>query len=136
LRFRRKHQLLGNFAVAKELDAVLALGDDAGVKNSLHINNCAILELVENGNVQRIQRLGKDVVEASLGDAACQRHLAAFEADADTAAAAGLLTLVAAACGLAVAGSVASALALVDMGGTSCGRKFMNIHSLALLILR
>ena len=67
-------------------------------------------------------------MEAALRDAARQRHLAAFEADADAAAAAGLLTLMTAAGGLAVAGRVAAALALADMGGAHNGRKFVDIH--------
>ena len=129
-------ELLSDFAVAKELDTVLALGNNACIQDCLDINNCAILELVENRNVQAVQRLSKNVVEASLGDTACQRHLAAFKADANAAAATCLLALMAAACGLAVTGGVASALALVDMGGAGYGRKFVYIHSLALLILR
>ena len=98
------------------------------VEKSLRVNNCAVLELFEVGNVDRLEGLCKDVVEASLRDTTCQRHLAAFEADADAAAGTCLLALVATACGLAVAGCVASALALVNVGGASYGRKFMNIH--------
>ena len=128
-------KLLGNFAVAKELYAIPALGEDACVQKSLGVHNGAVLELVENSDVDRLQRLGKDIVEASLGYTAGQRHLAALKADAGAAAAAGLLALVAAACGLAVTGGVTSALALVNMGGAGDGRKFVNIHSLALLIL-
>ena len=40
----------------------------------------------------------------------------------------GLLALMAAACGLAVAGRVAATLALADMGGAHNGRKFVDIH--------
>ena len=60
--------------------------------------------MFEVGNVDRLEGLCKDVIEASLRDTTCQRHLAAFEADADAAAGTCLLALVAAACGLAVAG--------------------------------
>ena len=129
-------QLLGNLAVAKELYAILALGDDACVEQCLRVYDCAVLELIENCNVDGGEGLCKDVVEASLRDAACQRHLAAFKTDAGAAAGASLLTLVATAGSLAVTGGMASALALVDMGGAGYGRKIIDIHSLALLILR
>ena len=105
------------------------MGDDAGVQDRLNVDDGAVLKLVENGDVERIQRLREDVVEAPLRDAACQRHLAALEADAGAAAAARLLALVAAARGLAVTGGMASALALVNMGGAGYGRKIMDIHS-------
>ena len=127
--------VLGNLAVSEELNAVSALGDDACIEESLSVDDCAVLKLLENRNVHRLQRLCKDIVEASLGDTTCQRHLAAFKSDAGTAAAAGLLALVTTACGLAVTGRVASALALIDVGGAGYGRKIIDIHSLALLIL-
>ena len=67
-------------------------------------------------------------IEASLGNTAGEGHLAAFEADANAAAGAGLLTLVTATCGLAVAGCMAAALALGNMSGAHCGRKFIEFH--------
>ena len=99
-----------------------------GIEQSLRVDDSAVFKLLQSGDVHALERFGKDVVEAALRDAAGQRHLAAFEADADAAAAAGLLALMTAACGLAVAGRVAAALALADMGGAHNGRKFVDIH--------
>src|SRR5699024_1823362 len=95
--------LLGHLTVAKNLVAILALAEDALVQQRLGGNGIAVLESVQSAEVDDLQRLSKDVVEAALGDAAGQRHLAAFKTGADAAAAAGLLALVAAASGLTVA---------------------------------
>ena len=89
------------------------------------VNDRAVFELVENRDVHSRQGLSEDVVEAALRDAACQRHLAAFEADAELAARTGLLALVSAACGLAVASAGTTALALIHMGRTHNRSKFM-----------
>ena len=103
-------------------------GEDAPLQQDLGGDLLAVVEGVEGAEVDDLQRLGEDVVEAALGDPAGQRHLAAFEPDADAAAAAGLLALVTAACGLAVARTGATALALPNMGGAGGGRQFMQIH--------
>ena len=64
-----------------------------------------------------------------------QRHLAAFESDPDAAAGTGPLALLAAACGLTVAGAVAAALP-VSLGiGAGHGREFMQFHVPYLLML-
>ncbi len=102
------------FAVAQDLEAVLALGQCPSAEPLRH-DSPSSNALSGRIQVDDLQRACEDVVEAALGDTACQRHLAAFKADADTSAGAGLLTLVAAACGLAVAGAGASALALAFM---------------------
>ena len=61
------------------------------------------------------------VVEALLGKTAVKGHLAAFEAGTDGAAGAGLLALVAAGAGLAVAGAFAAAEPLLAMAGAGDG---------------
>ena len=91
--------------------------------------------MVESRDVDRLEGLGKNVVEAALRDAARQRHLAAFKSDADTAAGARFLALVAPAAGLAVAGADASSLTLGNVRAAGGGRKFVHKHTLGLLIL-
>ena len=81
---------------------------------------------LESGDVDLLQGLGKDVVEAALGDTPGEGHLAAFEADADAAAAPGLLALVAAAGGLAVAGAVTPALTLGNLGAAGGGESSLS----------
>ena len=117
--------LLGNAAVAKNLQTVLAIVQNAFFDQGRRVNDSAVFELIENRNIHSRQGLCEDVVEAALRDAACQRHLAAFEADAELAARTGLLALVSAACGLAVASAGTTALALIHMGRTHNRSKFM-----------
>ena len=115
----------GDIAVAEDLQTILAGMQDALFDQSFRVHDGAVLKAVEAGYVHSRQRLCKNVVEAALRDAACQRHLAAFKADAELAARTGLLTLVSAACRLAVARCRAAALALIDMGGTHNRSKFV-----------
>ena len=125
--------LLGDLAVAENLVTVLALGEDALGEERLGGDGLAVLKGVQRAEVDDLQGLGKDVVEAALGDAAGQRHLAAFEADADLAAGTGLLALVAAAAGLAVAAAGATALAIGLTDGALSGRQFTQFHDSVLL---
>ena len=115
-------------AVAQDLDAVLALGEDALLQQSLGVDHSAVLKLLQSGDVDGLQGLGENVVETALGDAAGQRHLAALKTHADAAAGAGPLALLAAAGGLAVAGTVAAALAVglgVGAGGGESSCRFI-----------
>src|SRR5207237_1870341 len=70
--------------------------------------------------------LAVDVVEAALGHAHVQRHLAAFEAG-DGDAGARLLPLHPAAGGLALAGARAAADAHAALGGAFAGREFVEL---------
>ena len=98
---------------------------NAAVEELFRADGGVVLKGLESGDVDGLQGLGKDIVEAPLGHAPRQRHLAAFEADPDAAAAAGLLALVAASGGLAVTGALASALALASVGGAGGRSKIM-----------
>src|SRR5699024_4630023 len=117
------------------LQAIGAGMENAGMDESLGVHHGAVSETVEHRDVHSGERLGKNVVEAALGDTASQRHLAALKAGADLAAAAGLLTLVTTAGGLAVAGTGAAALPLSNMGGAHDRSKFVQVHILHLLML-
>lgn len=128
-------QLLGDFTLSENLNAVLALGQNAGLQQGLRIHFRAILEPFQSRYVDSFQRFCKYIVESSLRDAAGKRHLATFKSDPGSAAASGLLTFMAAAGRLAVSRCVASAFALGHVGGTFGRRKFVDIHSQALLIL-
>src|SRR5699024_3657484 len=114
--------------VAQHLNAVLALGEDALLQQVADVDGGAILELVQSGDIDGLQTLGKNVVKTTLGQTTSQRHLAALEAHTDTAAGTSPLTLVSTAGSLAVTGTGAAALALAHLSGTSGGRESMQIH--------
>ena len=100
-------KLLGQLAIAQDLHAVG--GTWTARRNPEEPAASTVApssNLFRCGHIDSGQGLCKDVVEAALGQATCQRHLAAFEADADAAAAASLLALVATASGLAIAGAM------------------------------
>ena len=79
----------------------------------------AVLELVQVAEVDGdVSRAVAGVVEAALGDAADEGHLAAFETDADGAAGTGGLALATATAGLAVAAGFTLAEALAAVLGT------------------
>src|SRR5699024_3060316 len=109
-------QALGQLAAAKDLDAVQRLRDDTGLEQQLGGDLRAVVKALQRGNVDRRVGGAEDVVEAALGQATCQRHLAALKARANAAARAGPLALVAAACGLAVTGTSATTLAVCLLG--------------------
>ena len=74
------------------------------------------------------------VLEASLGMSSVNRELAALKAGSYTAAGASVLALVALACGLAVSGAGASALAPCGLCGAFCRTQFMEFHLRYLLM--
>ena len=130
--------LLGQVTVGQHLQTILALAQDALLDQGSSVDNSAVFKHIQASHVDSGQGLGEDIVEATLGDTAGQRHLAAFEADADLAAGAGLLTLVATAAGLTVAGADATTLTLAYLGRTRDRRKLRQFHfgSSLLILLR
>src|SRR5260370_41349067 len=72
----------------------------------------------------------REGLEAALGQAAMQRHLAALEADLVEAARAGLLALVPAARGLAPARAAAAADAMPVLLRARCGLQGIQSHGL------
>src|SRR5699024_63559 len=109
-------QFLGQGAVAEDLHTVESILDDTGLTQGLCGDLGAIFKLLQSGNINRCIGGAENVVETTLRQAACQRHLAAFKTRGATAARPGPLALVTAAPGLAVAGTRAAALRL---GGPS-----------------
>ena len=126
-------ELLGQLAAAQNLVAVAALGEDTLLQQRVDRDSIAVLELIQGAEIHDLQGLCEDVVEAALGDAAGQRHLAAFKANTDLAAGAGLLALVTAAAGLSVAGAGAPALPVRGPDGAFSGRQFAQFHNSVLL---
>ena len=122
-------QFLGDSAVGQNLQTIGALVDNTCLDQSGSVHNSAILKTVQGGQVDSGQGLCVNVVETTLGYAADQGHLAAFEAGTDLAAGAGLLALVTTTTGLAVAGTVTAALTLAHLGGASDRREFMELHN-------
>ena len=126
---RRKLTKITNY-VGAGIALVLSIGYFFVIRRmgALAYTDGASLELVQVGDLDGDVLGGKDVVEAALGQTALQRHLAAFKAgllDAGT----GFLTLVAVACGLAVAGACAAALAGGRLVGALGRFQFMEFHA-------
>ncbi len=84
--------------------------NDAGIAEDLCSYLSAVFKLLQSGNIDRCVSGAENVVETTLRQTTCQRHLAAFKARTDTAAGASPLALVTATCGLAIAGTSAAAL--------------------------
>ena len=126
-------QLLGQRAGAEDLNAVESILNDAGIAEDLCSYLSAVFKLLQCGNIDRCVSGAENVVETTLRQTTCQRHLAAFKARTDTAAGTGPLALVTATCGLAIAGTSAAALTVCRLG-SACGRRqFMQLHGLRLL---
>src|SRR5262249_27662369 len=87
----------------QDLDSVPRTVGQSSPAQRCFVNARAILETVEGVEVHReISRGVPGVVKPTLGNAADQRHLPAFETDADRTAGAGRLAPAAAAAGLAM----------------------------------
>lgn len=123
-------QLLGQFAVAQNLQAVLSLADETSVDERLRIDHSAVLKHIEVLDVDSRVVRTEDIGEALLRDATIQGHLAALEAGALAAAAAGLGTLVTLTGGLAQTGAHAAAKTLGSSGGTLGGMQLVQFHGL------
>ena len=95
-------EFLVHFAAAENLDAVQRAADQLGAAEQLFIDGRAVLEaLLEIVEIDDgVDRLECGVVEAALRQTTMQRHLAAFEPEANAAARARLLAFVAFAAGL------------------------------------
>src|SRR5215217_7085551 len=125
--------LRGQLALAEQADAVLLATDDAGLEQRFGVDGLLRVELaggdrlLETPEVHFDQLLGERVVEAALGHAHVQRHLAAFEA-ADGDARARLLALHTATGGLALARTRAAADAHAVLGGALLGREFVQFR--------
>src|SRR5207245_6771065 len=91
----------------------------------------ALVEPVQRLQIHRhVARGVTRIIETALGEAADERHLAAFEADADRAAGAGRLPLAAATGGFAVPAGFALAESFAAMlGKTSGDRKSTRLNS-------
>ena len=100
-------------------------GNHASGNQCLSSDDSAFLKTLQLGNVYGSQGLSEDVVEAALRDTPSQGHLTTLKASSDLTAAAGLLALMTATCGLAVAGTMTAALTLASLNGAGNRSKFM-----------
>ena len=112
-------EFTGEFAVAENFETVAWTVRKAGVAEDFFVHARAFVKAVEGFQIDgQIASGVAGVVEAALGDAADERHLAAFEADADRTAGAGSLPLAAPSAGLAVAAGFTLAKPLAAMFGS------------------
>src|SRR6201999_900524 len=88
-------------ASGQHLEAILHFVDDARGNQRIGIERIAF-QLIQGSQVDDRKLLLENVVEAALGQAAVQRHLAAFETALLAETRAGMLALVAARAGFSV----------------------------------
>src|ERR1041385_8458069 len=116
---RTHDQLPGQLAVAQNLDPVRAAIREAFFLQTFCVHAFAVLERgIQRAEVHRqIRRAMTRVVEPALRNAADERHLAAFESDADRAAGTRGLAFATASAGLAVSAAFALAEPLATVPG-------------------
>src|SRR5688572_6118204 len=117
---RLDRELLGQLALAEDLDRLDELGNDAARAQRLHVDGRAGIEdLVERRDVDRERFDAVRVLEAALGNAARHRHLATFEREASTVVTRPrLLTLDALTGGLASARAATATKTLLGLRGS------------------
>jgi hypothetical protein len=93
------------FALAQNLQPIDGPVDQSGLAQTFHRDLATRLELGQGTHVDRQHNRAIRRVEAALGHAPDQAHLTAFEGGLELVTRAGVLTLGAAAGGLAVAGA-------------------------------
>src|SRR3954471_18446065 len=127
---RRDLELPADFAVAQNLDGLLATTDQPVRRQHFGIDLGDFR--IEAGKVAHVDHgnLGAVIViiEPAVRELAVERHLAAFKARADAAARAGRLALAAATAGLAVTAAFAAANALLPVNGTGDVLQFVEFH--------
>src|SRR5208282_2179253 len=103
-RVRVHRELFAQLAVAENFDAAGAAIGQARRAQCRFVHARAVVKPVQVADVHAEIARGKPgVVEPALGDAADERHLAAFETDADRTARTGGLALAATTTGFAMA---------------------------------
>src|SRR5258706_9258784 len=125
---RMHGELLGQLAVSEDLDPVVPALDETGLAQRRLVDRGPVVEALQVGKVHDGVIFLEDVVEATLREAAVQRHLAAFEAEHARVAGARLLPLLAAAGRLAVARAWSATDALFRVTRTLFGFEFAEFH--------
>src|SRR5262245_45210636 len=112
-------QFAGEVAITEDLDPSNRPIGQARAAQSGFIHSSAVVEPIQGFEIDgQINRRVPGIVEPALGNAANERHLAAFKADADRAAGTGSLALATASAGLAVAAGFTLAEAFPAVLGT------------------
>ncbi len=114
------------FAVSQNFNSLFPPIRDAGITQRRFIDGGTVFEIVERFQVDRdVANRETLVVETALGNAANQRHLAAFKSDADRTAGAGGLAFSTATAGFAVAAGFTLAEPFASMLGSGTGFKIV-----------
>src|SRR5208283_2903738 len=128
-RVRAHREFFGQFAVAQNFDAVPAAIGQTRRAQRRFIHARAVVKLVQIADVHaEMARREPRVIEAALGNAADEGHLAAFKADADRAARTRRLAFAATTAGFAVAAGFTLAKALGTMFRTRTRFKIVQSH--------
>src|SRR5881398_1631576 len=115
-------QLTGQVTVAEDLDFFDGTVGETSIAKGTFVHARAVIKLVKRFEIHGdVASCVASVVEAALGDAADERHLAAFEADADGTARARGLAFATATAGFAMAAGFALAEAFTAMFGAGAG---------------
>ena len=124
-------EFFGQFAVAENFHAVGAAIGQADRAQRRFIHSRAVVKLVQVADVDRdVARRETGVVETALGNAADERHLAAFKTDADGTAGTRGLALAAATGGFAVAAGFALAEPLAAVLRAGTGFEIVQSHKI------
>jgi hypothetical protein len=116
-------------AVTENLDTVVNPIYKTVLAKSLNINHATGLEnLLEITEIDKGVYLLVQRFKTALGQTALQRHLTAFEAGFDSAATAGILTLMALPGGFAIAGTGAASDALTILCRADSRPQITQIH--------
>jgi hypothetical protein len=122
----RDGKLSGDLTSAEDLDAGTGPIGQADAAQRRFVHASAIFEDVERFHVDRdVGGSVAGIVKTALGDAADERHLAAFETDADGTAGTGGLALATAAAGFSMTAGFALAEPLAAVLGPGTGFKIV-----------
>lgn len=119
-------QLSSQVAVAENLDFFDGTIGETGIAKGAFVHACTVIKLVKHFKIDGNVTSGvASIIKAALRNAADERHLATFEADADGTARAGGLAFATATAGFTVAAGFALAEAFAAMFGAGSGFQIM-----------
>ena len=122
-------KFLGQVTIAKDFDSAGAAVGQAGLAQEGLIYARAVIETIQCFEVDRdVARGMAGIVKAALGNAADERHLAAFETDTDRAAGTSGLALATAPAGFTVAAGFALAEPLAAVLGSGPWFEIVQSH--------
>src|SRR5437762_13822306 len=126
---RANSQFASQFAITQNFNPTVATIGQAGRAQRLFIDARAFFETIKMFQIDRnVARGVPRIIKPTLGNAADQRHLPAFEADSNRAARARGLAFATAPAGFAVTAGFALAEPFAAMPGSGTGFEIVEAH--------